>query len=236
MFHIISYSRNRLRFAKQNRLEMSEMAHLTEGAPSRRRDGPFKNPVVVPTVLHLIIPCILLWTKTYNINVICFCLAFSLSFITTVITVSFLCENVLKIKLTYFVVFLDLVIVGVYLAFSITSSDALIAVFCLFYMMGFIWVVQEVRTYLRNVEREGDDEEVIIRIENDIAFRFSSFYVSEPRRGDIECCICYEEIVEGKMLSCGHIYHKECIDEWFKEKRICPYCRHKVDDCRAQAR
>jgi len=182
---------------------------------------PFKNPVVVPTVLHVIIPCILLWAKTYNINVICFWLSFSLSFIRTVITVSFLCENVVKINLTYFVVFLDLVIVGVYLAFSIVSSDALIAVFCLFYMMGFIWVVQEVRTYLRNFTQlpQNEDEEVVVSVDN-----------------GTECCICYEGIVEGKMLSCGHIYHKECIDAWFKEKRICPYCRTSYDDCRAQAR
>jgi len=181
---------------------------------------PFKNPVVVPVVLHVIIPCILLWTKTYNINIICFWLAFSLSFIRAVITISFLCDNVVNLRLTYVVLFLDLVIVGVYLVFSIVSSDALIAVFALIYIMGFIWVAQEVRTYIKNVKetREEIDEEVIIMVE------------------DEECCICYEGIVEGKMLSCGHIYHKECIDEWFKEKRICPYCRHKVDDCRAQAR
>jgi hypothetical protein len=180
---------------------------------------PFKNPVVVPTVLHIIIPCILLWTKTYNINVICFWLSFSISFIRTVITVSFLCENVVKINLTYFVLFLDLVIVGVYLAFSIVSSDALIVVFCLFYMMGFIWVAQEVRTYIKNVKETREElstEDVMIIVED-----------------EIECCICYEWVIEGKMLSCGHIYHKECIDEWFKEKRICPYCRTSYDDCRA---
>jgi hypothetical protein len=68
-------------------------------------------------------------------------------------------------------------------------------------------VAQEVRIYLKNV-REVKDEEVIIKVEI-----------------ETECCICYEGVIEGKMLSCGHIYHKECIDEWFKEKRICPYCR-----------
>ena len=171
---------------------------------------PLKNPIVVPAVLHFIIPCILLWTKAYNINIVCFWLAFSLSFIRTVITISFLCDNVVNLWVTKFVVFLDLVIVGVYIVFSIVSSEPLIWVFTSFYIMGFIWVAQEVRIYLKNV-REVKDEEVIIKVEI-----------------ETECCICYEGVIEGKMLSCGHIYHKECIDEWFKEKRICPYCRTEV--------
>ena len=110
-------------------------------------------------------------------SIICFWLAFSLSFIRTVITVSFLCENVVNFRLTKFVVFLDLVITGVYIVFSIVSSDPLIAVFALIYMMGFIWVAQEVRIYLKNV-REEKDEEVIIKVEREVA------YGSEPRRGD----------------------------------------------------
>jgi len=169
---------------------------------------PFKNPVVVPTLLHVIIPCILGWTKVYNINIICFWLAFCLSFVRASITVFFLCQNIVKINLTYFVVFLDLVILCVYIVFSIVSSEPLIAVFALFYMMGFIWVAQEVRTYIKNMREAGEDEDFMIRVER-----------------ETECCICYEGVIEGKMLSCGHIYHKECIDEWFKEKRICPYCR-----------
>jgi hypothetical protein len=182
--------------------------------------GPFKNPVVVPTVLHVIIPCILLWTKTYEISVLFFTLVFSLSLLRAVITISFLCkEDDVNRRLSYLVLFIDLVIVAVYLVFSVMSSDPLIAVFALIYMMGFIWVAQEVRTYLRNFTALSQEEEVVVSVDD-----------------GTECCICYEGIVEGKMLSCGHIYHKECIDEWFKEKRICPYCRHKVDDCRAQAR
>ena len=41
-----------------------------------------------------------------------------------------------------------------------------------------------------------------------------------------ECSICYEEISENeKVLSCGHIYHKQCIDSWTRINPICPYCR-----------
>lgn len=41
-----------------------------------------------------------------------------------------------------------------------------------------------------------------------------------------ECSICYENIVENKkILKCGHIFHKNCIDSWTKINPICPYCR-----------
>lgn len=184
------------------------MSEITQGSS-------FKNPVVVPTVLHIIIPCILLWTKTYKIYVLFFTLVFSLSLLRAVITISFLCkEEEVNRRLTYLVLFLDFAILFIYLIFSVISSDLLIAVFALIYMMGFIWVAQEARTYFKNfTELPQNEEEIIVVVDE-----------------GVECCICYEVVVEGKMLSCGHIYHKECIDEWFKEKKICPYCRAKPDD------
>ncbi len=179
-----------------------------------------KNPIVVPTLLHIIIPCILLGTKTYKIYVLFFSLVFSLSLLRAIITISFLCKDevaglpVGNHRLTYFVLFLDFIITTIYLVFSVMSSDPLIAVFALFYMMGFIWVAQEVRSYLRKFTQiPQNEEEVIIKVDE-----------------GVECCICYEGIVEGKMLSCGHIYHKECIDTWFKEKKICPYCRNIISN------
>ncbi len=187
-----------------------------------------KNPIVVPTVLHIIIPCILVGTKTYKVSQLFFSLIFPLSFLRAAITISFLCkDDEVTQRLTYVVLFLDFVILCVYMVFSITSRDPLIVVFALIYMMGFIWVAQEVRTYFKNFTRlPQNEEEVIIKVDD-----------------GIECCICYEGVVEGKMLSCGHIYHKECIDTWFNEKKICPYCRaspddcrHKVDDCRTEVR
>ena len=111
---------------------------------------------------------------------------------------------------------MDFIILCIYIVFSVTSSDPLIAIFALIYMMGFIWIVQELRTYFRNFTQLPQEEPLhVVKVDE-----------------GVECCICYEGVVEGKMLSCGHIYHKECIDEWFKEKKICPYCRASPDDCR----
>lgn len=42
-----------------------------------------------------------------------------------------------------------------------------------------------------------------------------------------ECVICMEEIKNEslcRMLSCFHIYHKECIDGWLKKQNTCPVC------------
>lgn len=187
-----------------------------------------KNPIVVPTVLHIIIPCILLWAKTYEISILFFTVVFSLSFLRAVITISFLCKDYevtgpeapVNRRLTYIVLFLDFSITTIYLVFSVMSRDPLISVFALIYMMGFIWVAQETKKYLRKFIQIPQSEEVIVVVEDEA----------------VECCICYEGVIEGKKLSCGHIYHKECIDTWFNEKKICPYCRHKVDDCRTQVR
>ena len=42
------------------------------------------------------------------------------------------------------------------------------------------------------------------------------------------CPICLDTIDSNKdsiTLKCNHKYHKKCINRWFKQKQICPYCR-----------
>ena len=43
-----------------------------------------------------------------------------------------------------------------------------------------------------------------------------------------ECSICLENYKKDDMiiiLSCNHIYHEECLKEWFKNNNTCPHCR-----------
>jgi hypothetical protein len=49
-----------------------------------------------------------------------------------------------------------------------------------------------------------------------------------------ECSICMQEFTENTentgnnviaKLKCDHIYHKECIKEWFRTKKTCPTCK-----------
>ena len=43
------------------------------------------------------------------------------------------------------------------------------------------------------------------------------------------CSICLESHNNKSIqLSCGHIYHKRCIDEWSKIRPLCPMCRKIV--------
>ncbi|KAH7694609.1 Protein Y71F9AL.10 [Aphelenchoides avenae] len=46
-----------------------------------------------------------------------------------------------------------------------------------------------------------------------------------------ECAICLDEMLAGETIArlpCLCIYHKPCIDEWFKRKNCCP--EHPGDD------
>lgn len=46
---------------------------------------------------------------------------------------------------------------------------------------------------------------------------------------DLEhCCICMESLGNGeenKIMACGHVYHRDCIDKWTKKHSSCPTCR-----------
>ena len=39
------------------------------------------------------------------------------------------------------------------------------------------------------------------------------------------CPICYEEFDKGSLLSCGHVFHENCIQLWLQKKKKCPVCR-----------
>jgi hypothetical protein len=42
----------------------------------------------------------------------------------------------------------------------------------------------------------------------------------------MDCKICKWEIFENIIiLECNHIFHKECINMWFKISPLCPICK-----------
>lgn len=42
------------------------------------------------------------------------------------------------------------------------------------------------------------------------------------------CSICLNTGNFGKVLLCGHFFHQECIDQWLREKKTCPFCLTEV--------
>lgn len=47
------------------------------------------------------------------------------------------------------------------------------------------------------------------------------------------CIICLQDYVEGseiRVLSCGHHFHKDCADQWFKIQATCPLCVRSISE------
>jgi hypothetical protein len=49
------------------------------------------------------------------------------------------------------------------------------------------------------------------------------------------CCICLSDLSYGDTCcetACKHVFHKECIDAWVRQKNHCPLCVRKIPLCR----
>eukprot|EP00835_Amoeboradix_gromovi_P001545 NODE_72_length_23514_cov_0.560624.p6 type:complete len:312 gc:universal NODE_72_length_23514_cov_0.560624:21399-22334(+) len=43
-----------------------------------------------------------------------------------------------------------------------------------------------------------------------------------------DCAICQDILEYGLELKCKHVFHEDCIKEWFKSHNTCPICRAEV--------
>ncbi|PAN49758.1 hypothetical protein PAHAL_9G473300 [Panicum hallii] len=52
--------------------------------------------------------------------------------------------------------------------------------------------------------------------------------------GRVECAVCISELRDGDtgriLPRCGHRFHAECVDRWFRSHVTCPLCRAVVAD------
>lgn len=49
----------------------------------------------------------------------------------------------------------------------------------------------------------------------------------------ISCSICLDDITvhtQQSILSCGHVYHKNCVRNWLQQHSACPECRSDTID------
>ena len=51
---------------------------------------------------------------------------------------------------------------------------------------------------------------------------------------EINCEIFHDAIKDGDILRminiCNHSFHQECVDSWFENNKICPYCRCNITE------
>ena len=48
---------------------------------------------------------------------------------------------------------------------------------------------------------------------------------------DDKCVICQYEFKDGDIvtkLSCGHLFHAECVDTWLGKNKVCPMCQKEI--------
>ena len=90
---------------------------------------------------------------------------------------------------------------------------------------------------------DGITEEELLELENKIGYVKKGVSIEQklslkieqysPNKIDCkECVICKELFKENefiRILDCSHIFHIYCIDEWFKDNKICPICKKEVE-------
>lgn len=53
----------------------------------------------------------------------------------------------------------------------------------------------------------------------------------EVTKDRLDCSICLCKLnLPYSLGPCGHMFHYECINKWFKKSKLCPYCRTKIDN------
>lgn len=65
----------------------------------------------------------------------------------------------------------------------------------------------------------------------EIVERGSTIRPNNEIPADTTCSICQETAADDTMwrvLYCGHMYHKQCIDTWFTTHTLCPVCRADI--------
>jgi hypothetical protein len=53
---------------------------------------------------------------------------------------------------------------------------------------------------------------------------------------DNNCSVCQDRIGANsdvrKIDACQHVFHKRCVDRWFRQSVVCPVCRHDIRELR----
>lgn len=91
---------------------------------------------------------------------------------------------------------------------------------------------RNVRMELQNVPTTVPTITIISDYENQNTDKYYSKHIktkTSPNESELSTClICLEEsdnLVKLNICRCEQLYHKKCIDNWLREKSICPICK-----------
>ncbi|RKP19674.1 hypothetical protein ROZALSC1DRAFT_2154, partial [Rozella allomycis CSF55] len=62
----------------------------------------------------------------------------------------------------------------------------------------------------------------------DLQNRYPDATPDELASGDRVCIICRENMDTAKRLSCGHLFHFNCLRRWIERHNVCPTCRQPL--------
>lgn len=77
----------------------------------------------------------------------------------------------------------------------------------------------------------NEDCKIMIKYNDNISLNDINLILPTQKndKDEEDCSICIEKINindDIRKLNCGHIFHKNCIDQWLVISPICPICRY----------
>ena len=133
----------------------------------------------------------------------------------------------LKIKSAFELMTMLYVNINIILIYLFAESNPIY--FSIVYLFMIIIQFYQLIQYLKNYRK---NKEYLTILEKNLQKISINNNLSDKNNNDNyenECIICTEKIIEGRKLSCGHIFHLVCISNWFQKGSMnCPICRKEI--------
>jgi len=72
-------------------------------------------------------------------------------------------------------------------------------------------------------------------VDNDVLTALPEFQIEDvnklpqEKRDCVVCLTKYENNDKAIILPCTHLFHSDCIKDWFNKQNTCPICKFKID-------
>lgn len=95
--------------------------------------------------------------------------------------------------------------------------------------------------WLQEIQSRGAQRRAPVGVSTEFLSILPTFTYEKKDHGDGEeritthaenCSIClsdYEDNEILRTLPCFHIFHRDCVDDWLKQSKVCPICKYQVD-------